>query len=85
MPPIDNNQNPENSTGPVIAIIIVLAVIILGGLYFWGERTNMNSYDTSLTTEESMDSITTQSSSDDLDSIESDLNETNIEDIGSDL
>jgi hypothetical protein len=30
----------ESSVGPVIATIIILAVIVLGGLYFWGERSN---------------------------------------------
>ena len=34
------NRGNEGSAGPVIGIIIILAVIVLGGLYFWGQRTN---------------------------------------------
>jgi uncharacterized protein HemX len=34
MPP----QHKEGSLGPIIATVIILAVIVLGGLYFWGQR-----------------------------------------------
>lgn len=79
--------NNENSVGPVIAIIIVLAMIILGGLYFWGERTNdmSNIEPSSATVDEITASITSQSSSDDISSIEEDLSNTNVIDLGSDL
>lgn len=78
--------NNENSVGPVVAIIIVLAMIILGGLYFWGERTkDMNSAETTAEVDEITASISSQSSSDDLTSIEEDLNNTNVLDLGSDL
>ena len=39
------NANGEGSIGPVIALIIILAVIVLGGLYFWGQRTSNNTTD----------------------------------------
>lgn len=39
------NVNGEGSIGPVIALIIILAVIVLGGLYFWGQRTSNNTTD----------------------------------------
>lgn len=80
MPPTEK----ENSAGPVIAIIIVLAVIILGGLYFWGERDALNN-----TAESGLNAdtaaITTQSSSDEVDSIEEDLSDTEVDSIGSEL
>lgn len=32
---------PENkSTGSIIAIIVIIAIIIIGGLYFWGQTVN---------------------------------------------
>jgi hypothetical protein len=31
-------QPQESSVGPVIATIVILAVIVLGGLYFWSQR-----------------------------------------------
>jgi uncharacterized protein HemX len=31
--------NNGGSAGPIIGAIIILAVIVLGGLYFWGQRT----------------------------------------------
>jgi hypothetical protein len=38
-------ETNENSVGPIIATVIILVVIILGGLYFWGERnTNSGAY-----------------------------------------
>lgn len=80
MPPTEN----ENSAGPVIAIIIVLAVIILGGLYFWGERGGLNPAENSGSADETA-AITTQSSSDDVNAIEEDLTGTEIDSIGSDL
>lgn len=81
MPPTENN---ENSTGPVIAIIIVLAVIILGGLYFWGERSKSIDAGTEAALDETA-SITAQSSSDEINSIEEDLTGTEIDSIGTDL
>lgn len=74
MPP-----NQENSTGPVIATVIILAVIILGGLYFWGARSNMNDG------VENTAAITTQSTADDTTSIEGDLNETNVDNLDAEL
>lgn len=83
---MDNN---ENSVGPVVGLIIILAVIILGGLYFWGERNNSGSGDlTSPSTAQSdadTAAIEAQSSSDDVDSIQGDLNNTNTETLDADL
>lgn len=47
MEPNNSNMNTsgEGSIGPVIALIIILAVIVLGGLYFWGQRTSNNTTD----------------------------------------
>lgn len=66
MPPETN----QNSTGPVVAIIIVLAVIILGGLYFWIERGS---------------SGRAGSDAESLESIEAELEDTELENIGAEL
>lgn len=80
--------NNENSVGPVIAIIIVLAMIVLGGLYFWNERSKMNSINDSLpqsTADEVAASIEKQSTSDDTGAIESDLNNTQVDNVDQEL
>jgi len=55
--------NPESSVGPVVATIVILAVIVLGGLYFWSQRssgtTPTNSYGAPSTVETSTTSTPT--------------------------
>jgi hypothetical protein len=79
----------NGSLGPIIGTIVVLAVIILGALYFWNERSKTDADDTSATAQNtstvSADAIDSQSSSDDLDSIETDLNNTDTTNVGADL
>jgi|GEM_PF-5738070 len=36
-------QPQESSVGPVVATIVILAVIVLGGLYFWSQRSSSTS------------------------------------------
>lgn len=82
-------QPNENSVGPVIAIIIVLAMVVLGGLYFWGERknndANLQAASMSNNVDETTASIRSQSTSDDSASIESDLNNTNTDSLDNGL
>ena len=75
--------NQGNSAGPVIATVIILVVIILGGLYFWGARSNSTS--SGAPEVMSVNEISTQSSSDDLNSIADDLNSTNVDNLDSEL
>lgn len=40
----NNNMNPAGNgggAGPIIGIIVILAIVVLGGLYFWKERSAM--------------------------------------------
>jgi uncharacterized protein YdgA (DUF945 family) len=74
----------------LIGLIIILGVIVLGGLYFLGQRiemmnTNKENVQDATTTESTDDisAIESQSSSDETSSIEADLNSTNIEGIDS--
>lgn len=76
-----NSQNPseKSGAGPIIAVIIILALVILGVLYFWGER------DGRLNTDSAIESIEKQSDSDDAASIEADLNSTDVENLDSEI
>ncbi len=73
-------QENKSSIGSVIGIIIIIAIIILGGLYFWGKRIEESKLQDDLL----MQNATTSeeivpenvSSSDDVNSIEADLNAT---------
>jgi len=94
MEPNNSNMNidGEGGVGPVIALIIILAVIVLGGLYFWGQRTSNNTTDIygnpispSVSDSNTIPVIDNQSSSDASASIEADLKATDIDSIDSQL
>lgn len=88
-----NNMNKgEGSTGPIIGTIIILAIVVLGGLYFWGQRTTSPTIDiygnpVSSSTPATVDTkaIDTQSSSDNPASIQNDLKSTNTDTLGSQI
>lgn len=75
---VNMGEGGENggSAGPVIGIIVILAIIILGGLYFWGQRAGDGTV---------LEEINTQGVSNDTSSIESDLNATDIENLDAEL
>jgi len=87
------DQN-KSSIGSIIGTIIIIALIILGGLYFWGKRVkelkNIENITTE-TTEQSDNSseasviMNTVSSSDDLSSIEADISSTNTTNLSSEV
>ena len=66
-------QQAGGSSGPIVGVIVILVVIILAGLYFWGQRGIENMDETNT------EAITTENTSDDTDSIENDLNNTDVE------
>ena len=78
-----NNLGPSEkngSAGPVIAVIIILALALLGGLYFWKERGGSN-----MASDEAVESIEKQSDSDDAASIEADLDATDVDNLDSEI
>lgn len=77
-------ESNEGSAGPVIGTIIILAVIVLGGLYFWGQRAS-NQALTPEQVQEQVNTIQDQSASDAPADIEADLNATDINNIDSQL
>lgn len=82
MPPMQTNMETDSSKGPLIAVIIILALIIIGGLYFLKER---NSQITEMPVvpqrDQMAESLKVQGTSDDISSIEADLNSTNIDNL----
>lgn len=83
---MEENKN-EGSLGPIVGTIIILLVIILGGLYFWGERAKrLNTVDdSSAQSAGDIQNITTQSSSDATADIEADLKATDIDSVDANL
>lgn len=81
MPPIPA-QSEKKSVGPLIAVVVILALIIIAGLYFLKQRSEQPVY---MPPTEQTDAITEslkqQDTSDDLNSIESDLKATDIDNI----
>ncbi|MFA5888680.1 MAG: hypothetical protein WCW47_01165 [Candidatus Paceibacterota bacterium] len=83
----------KSSVGSIIATIIIIAIIILGGLYFWGKRLEENkskedlitSFTPGTTETNGTEATTSVSSSDDLNSIEADLNATVLDGLDADL
>jgi CHASE3 domain sensor protein len=95
---MDNQYNTEKkSVGPAIGLVIIVVLIVLGSVYFWNDRksndaaNSLNNSTDSL--EQSSDTrimgeIESQSSSDELDAIDADLQsfgEANIDGLDSDL
>lgn len=83
MPPM-GVPTSSRSNGPLIAVIVILALIIVGGLYFLKERTMKSNYlpPTEEQTEQedgTTASLKQQSDSDDLNSIEADLKATDLD------
>ena len=83
-------ENNKSSIGSIIGTIIIIAIIILGGLYFWGKRIEESKLKQNLVTDtvqptaqqNEANIIESTSSSDDLQSIQADLNATNMNNLG---
>jgi len=81
MPPMPGPGNTgKKSIGPLVAVIVILALIIIGGLYFLKQRSSQPVY-TPTPSDSITDSLNQQSTSDDLGSIEADLNATNLDNL----
>jgi|SRR3989344_6616143 len=82
MPPMQGQIDNKKSIAPLLSVIVILALIVVGGLYFLKERSAQETY---VPPTDQSDSITTslnqQSSADDLSSIEADLNATNVDNL----
>jgi hypothetical protein len=70
------NIESGGSAGPVVATIIILAVIVLGALYFWDQR---DAVEEEVNVDATVETIETQDESDETSSIEADLEATDVE------
>ena len=84
-------EQNKSGIGSIIGIVIIISIIILGGLYFWGKRIEESKLKEALVSGNSQTVVSEQpqtsaiksvSSSDDLGSIEADLNATNLDNLG---
>lgn len=74
--PTNFNSSPEASkqVGPVIGLIVILAIILIGGIYFWMSRQNREmTYVPPAQEQTETKDITTQGSTTDGASIDADL------------
>jgi uncharacterized protein HemX len=87
-------QSNKSSIGSIVGTIIIIALIVLGGLYFWGKhiQESQNAQDALMEIEDSdtqeideATAIINISSSDDLSSIEADLMNTNLDSLDAEL
>ncbi|MEK7176967.1 MAG: hypothetical protein AAB719_01595 [Patescibacteria group bacterium] len=76
-----NSGEKNGGAGPIIAVIIILALVILGALYFWGERNDRDE----LLNDDALEAIEMQSTSDETDSIEADLDATDVDSLDSEI
>ena len=82
----------KKQTGSIIGSIIVVIVILIGGLYFWGTTNKTDNLDPTINPETGEpipdiigDALREQGTADDLNAIEGDLNATDINSIDADV
>jgi len=88
-------QTEKKSVGQIIGIVLIIAVIIIGGLYFYGKslyNSSSSAIDDSITAEdilsqpdESTQQLLQQGTSDEIVDIEQDLNMTDLENLDAEL
>ena len=87
-------EQNKSSIGSIIGTIIIIALIILGGLYFWGKRIEESKSIQNVLTDTTEPATTDQneaaviksmSASDDINSIEADLKNTNLDNLGAEV
>jgi len=88
-------EENKSSVGGILGTIIIIALIVLGGLYFWGKRIeesknaqklttdNMPTVEQNATSEAAV--IKSINTSDDVDSIDADLKNTKLDNLSQEL
>lgn len=77
---------PQGTWGPLVGVIIIVAILVLGGLYFWGRELVGNGEEPSAADianqeDPQLQELREQDSSDDVSSIEADIEATDFSDI----
>lgn len=86
----------KSSIGGIVSTIIIIALIILGGLYFWGKQIEESRMQEDALGTQTADEVNTQanadasdpntvSSSDEVDALDADLGATNTNDLDIEL
>ena len=88
-------QQQKSGVGPIIGTVIIIALIILGGLYFWGKRVEESKATQNLVTgsvestatvdQMEANAIKSVTPANDTTSIQADLNATNLDDLQPEL
>jgi len=80
------------STGAIVGSIIIIVILVIGGLYLWGKQITKVENQQATTPEQilsepdqALDSLKNQSTSDEIKSIETDLNATNLDNLNKEL
>lgn len=78
---VRNNHGEDISFGPIIAIIIIVALLIMGGLYVWKKVMPAENIfrQSGMTVDPVINSFAKQGSSDEISEIRRDLSATSIE------
>lgn len=76
----------KKSAGPVFGIIIIVVLLILAGFYFWGTLDDsMSPAEIAAEADTALESLETQSTSDEISDIEADLDATSLDDLDQEL
>ncbi len=81
----------DSGAGPIIGAIIVVAVLVLGGLYYWGaylerrDQAAMTAEEILSEPDAVLEQLGTQGTSDELDAIEADVDATDLENLTTEL
>ena len=90
----NSNGGAESKLGPAIGIIIVIIVLVVGALYFWGQKISNESpptterspaTNTATSVDSAVQNLNTQSSSDELNAINNDLKSTTLNGLDTEL
>ena len=85
-----NTQTSENKpAGPVIGAVIIILILVVGALYFWGAKLNKEANQTPEDIlggeDKTLEQLQTQSTSTEIGDIEADLNVTDLDNLDADL
>lgn len=89
-----NMQKPITHNGPTLAILIIILIVILGGMYLWGGMLGeqpaevtplLNNEPETPRAKTDVEILGTLSPSDELGAIEADIQNTNLDSVESDM
>lgn len=88
--PMMSDNNKEKPVGPIVGAAIIVAILMIGGVYFWGtlssrDSQNMTGAEILSQEDKALKDLQKQGSSDSISDIEKDLNNTDINNIDREL